>query len=56
MNMFKLYSRKIVIVHPLDGYYSFNAYHMQPALYLILIGWCLKCLLFFGRVVVKLRV
>jgi len=24
----KLISRKIAIVHPLDGYYSFNLYHM----------------------------
>jgi len=23
---------KIAIVHQLDGYYSFNLYHMQPAL------------------------
>jgi hypothetical protein len=28
MNLFKLYSRKIAIVHPLDGYYSFNLFHM----------------------------
>ena len=31
----KLFSRKIVIVHHLDEYYSFNLYHMQPAFYLI---------------------
>jgi hypothetical protein len=33
-----LYSRKIAIVHPLDGNYSFNLYHMQPALYLTLMA------------------
>jgi hypothetical protein len=44
MNVIKLKSRKIAIVHPLDGYYSFNLYHMQPAFYLLLMGWCLSAL------------
>jgi hypothetical protein len=43
---YKLFSRKIGIVHPLDGYYSFNLYHMQPAFYLLLMGWCLSALCF----------
>jgi hypothetical protein len=34
----KLRSPKIATVHPLDEYYSFNLYHMQPAFYLIFIG------------------
>jgi len=38
----KVYSHKIAIVHPLDGYYSFNLYHMQPAFYLLFMGWCLS--------------
>ena len=42
----KLGSRKIGLVHPLDGYYSFNLYHMQPAFYLILMGWCVSALCF----------
>ena len=42
----KLYSRTIAIVHPLDGYYSFNLCHMQPAFYLLLMGWCLSVLCF----------
>jgi len=42
MHKLKLGSRKIAIVHPLDGYYSFNLYHMQPAFYLLLMGWCLS--------------
>jgi hypothetical protein len=50
MNWYKLYSRKIAIVHPLDGYYSFNLYHMQPAFYLLLIGWCLSAFCFMGEV------
>ena len=55
---YKSFSRKIVIVHPLDGYYSFNLYHMQPAFYLLLIGWCLSALcfmveLFYNRVLNK---
>jgi hypothetical protein len=46
MHINKLFSRKIAIVHPHDGYYSFNLYHMQPAFYLLLIGWCLSFLCF----------
>jgi len=46
MNLRKLYSRKSAIVHPLDGYYSFNLYHMQPAFYLLLMGWCLSVFCF----------
>jgi hypothetical protein len=42
----KLISRKIAIVHPLDEYYSFNLYYMQPAFYLLLMGWCLSALSF----------
>jgi hypothetical protein len=42
----KLLSRKIALVRPLVEYYSFNLYHMQPAFYLILMGWCLSALCF----------
>jgi hypothetical protein len=51
----KLLSGMMAIVHPLDGYYSFNLYHMQPAFFLLLIGWCLSAFCFFVRVVVQLR-
>jgi hypothetical protein len=50
MNILKLYSQKIAIVHPLDGYYSFNLYHTQPAFYLLLMGWCLSALCFIVEV------
>jgi hypothetical protein len=33
-------------VHPRGGYYSFNLYHMQPAFYLLSMGWCLSALCF----------
>jgi hypothetical protein len=46
MNDIKLQARKIAIVHPLDGYYSFNLYHMQPAFYLLLMGLCLGVICF----------
>ena len=46
MHSLKLSSRKITIVHPLDGYYRFNLHHLQPAFYLLLIGWCLSALCF----------
>jgi len=43
---YKLLTKKIGIVHPLDEYYSFNLYHLQPAFYLLLIGLCLSALCF----------
>jgi hypothetical protein len=59
MNWYKIFSRKISLVHPLDAYYSFNLYHMQPAFYLLLIGWCLSALCFmvellYNRVLSKI--
>jgi hypothetical protein len=52
-NKYKLLSRKIALVHPLDGYYSFNLYHMQPAFFLLLIGWCLSALGFIVEMFYK---
>ena len=46
MHEYKAKARKISLVHPLDGYYSFNLYYMQPAFYLLLIGWCLNTVCF----------
>jgi hypothetical protein len=46
----KLLSQKIAIVQQLDEYYSFNLYHMQPAFYLLLMGWCLSVLCFMAEV------
>jgi len=46
MHWLKLLSRKTAIVHPLDVYYSFNLYHMQPAFFILLMGWCLSTLCF----------
>jgi hypothetical protein len=46
INKQKILSCKIAIIQPLDGYYSFNFYHMQPAFYLPLMGWCLSALCF----------
>jgi len=43
---YKLITKKIGIVHPLDEYYSFNLCHLQPAFYLLLIGLCLSALCF----------
>jgi hypothetical protein len=58
MHEYKAKARKISLVHQLDGYYSFNLYHMQPAFYLLLIGLCLSVLcfmfeLFYKRVLNK---
>jgi len=50
MHMKKLISRRIAIVHPPDGYYSFNLYHMQPAFYLLLMGLCVSALCFMVEV------
>jgi hypothetical protein len=46
MKYLKSLSRKIAIVHPLDGHYSFNLYQMQSAFYLLLMGWCLSAVCF----------
>ena len=46
INWYKIHYRKIAIVHPLDGYYSFSLYHMQPAFYILLMGCCLSALCF----------
>jgi hypothetical protein len=59
MNLFKIDSRMIAIVQPLDGYYTFNLYHMQTVFYLLLMGWCLSALCFvvellYNRVLSKM--
>jgi hypothetical protein len=46
LNQAKVETRKIGLVHPLDGYYSFKMYHMLPVFYLLLMGWCLSSLCF----------
>ena len=50
LNLYKIYSRKIAVVLPLSGYYSFNLYHMQPAFYLLLMGWCLSVFCFIFEI------
>jgi len=45
-NSFKFCYNLIGIGDNHDGYYSFNLYHMQPAFYLLLMGWCLSALSF----------
>jgi hypothetical protein len=52
-NNFKLLSWKIAIVSPLDGYYSFNLYHMQPVFYLLLMGWCVSAISFMVELLYK---
>jgi hypothetical protein len=54
----KIYTRKIGIFYPLDGYYSFNLYHIQPVFYLLLMGWsisalCLMIEVMYNRVLIK---
>jgi hypothetical protein len=46
----KLLSRKIAIVHQLNGYYSFNVCHMQSAIFLLLLAWCLRAICFMFEV------
>jgi hypothetical protein len=46
MGKHKLESKKIAIVQPLDGYNSFNLYHMQTAFYLLLMGCCMSVFCF----------
>ena len=49
-NMHKSVTRKISLVHPLDTYISFNLYHLEPAFYLLLLGWCLSAICFMFEV------
>ena len=58
VNMIKCRYSKKAIVHPLDEYHSFNLYYVQPAFYLLLMGWCLSALCFvlelmFNRILHK---
>jgi hypothetical protein len=46
----KLRSLNITIFHPLDGYYSFNLHHMQPAFYFLLMGLSLSTLCFLVEI------
>jgi hypothetical protein len=50
MHLVKLEGKKIAIVNPLDGYYSFNLYHMQPAFYILLMGWSISTLCFMFEI------
>jgi len=50
MNLYKILSPKISLVHRLDGYYSFNLYHIQPAFYFLLTGWCLSAFCFMTEI------
>jgi len=60
MNKYKIKARKISLLHPFDGYYSFYLYHIQPAFYLLLMGWCLSAICFlvellYNRVLGKIN-
>jgi hypothetical protein len=44
INMHNLVAGKIIIVQPIDGYYSFNLHSMKPAFYLLLMSWSLSVL------------
>jgi hypothetical protein len=46
LNQVQIYFQRKSIVNPLDEYYSFNLYHMQPAFYLLLFGLCLSVFCF----------
>jgi hypothetical protein len=41
-----LYETKIANFNPIDVYYSFNLHHLQPAFYLLLMGWCISVICF----------
>jgi hypothetical protein len=60
MNLRKLESRKIAIDQMLDEYYSFNLYNMQPAFYMLLIGWflsvnCFMIEVFYNLVLTEIK-
>jgi hypothetical protein len=46
LNQYKIEFPNTAIVNPLEEYYSFNLYHMQPAFYLLMICLCLSVFCF----------
>jgi hypothetical protein len=50
MHNSKLSSHKLGNFQQIDGYYSFNLYHLQPAFSLLLMGWCLSVFCFMFEV------
>jgi len=46
MNLNKILSPEISLFRQLDGYCRFKLHHMQPAFYLLLMGWCLSIICF----------
>jgi hypothetical protein len=54
MHWNKITSPKKSLFQSVDGYYSFNFHHMQPAFYLLLMGWCLSALSFMVELLYKL--
>jgi hypothetical protein len=58
-NLHKILNQKITVFQPLDGYYSFNLFHLRTAFYLLLMGWCLSSFCFmvevlYNRVISKI--
>jgi hypothetical protein len=53
LKIIELVSRKKSLVHPLDGYYSFDINHMQPAFYLLLMGLCISVICFVIELLFK---
>jgi hypothetical protein len=53
MTAVQAHIRKNALLHPLDEYYSFKLKHMQPAFFLILMGWCLSILCFVIEVLLN---
>jgi hypothetical protein len=58
IHFLKFNYKKIAIVQLFDEYYSFKLYHIQPAFYLLFIGWglsvlCFNVELFYNRVLRK---
>ena len=46
LHVVKLETGEISLFQPFDGFHSYNLYNMQPAFYLLLMGWCLSALCF----------
>jgi hypothetical protein len=47
MHWYKFFSHKIAIVQKLDGYYSFNLYHIKPPFFSSFNALVSKCLLLY---------
>jgi hypothetical protein len=46
LNKYKVHAHRIAIFNLIDEYYSFKLHHLQPAFYILLMGWFISVICF----------